>query len=113
MAAAATVVDTAAMVVDTAADMPVTAAGMVATADMWPMAAIWAMWATVDMLLFTAGASSMAAALSMAVHIGSVDATTAESRYGHVRRWYGGRWWPYGVGSCWAPSPIGYVWTCG
>jgi hypothetical protein len=33
--------------------------------------------------------------------------------YGHVRRWYGGRWWPYGVGSCWAPSPIGYVWTCG
>ena len=33
--------------------------------------------------------------------------------YGTGRRWYGGRWWPYGVGSCWAPSPIGYVWTCG
>jgi hypothetical protein len=33
--------------------------------------------------------------------------------YGHVRRWYGGRWWPYGVGSCWTSSPIGYVWTCG
>ena len=33
--------------------------------------------------------------------------------YGHVRRWYGGRWWPYGVGSCWAPSPIGFVWICG
>ena len=33
--------------------------------------------------------------------------------YGHVRRWYGGRWWPYGVGSCWAPSPIGFVWVCG
>jgi hypothetical protein len=33
--------------------------------------------------------------------------------YGHVRRWYGGRWWPYGVGRCWAPSPIGYVWVCG
>ncbi len=33
--------------------------------------------------------------------------------YGTGRRWYGGRWWPYGVGSFWAPSPIGYVWTCG
>jgi hypothetical protein len=33
--------------------------------------------------------------------------------YGHARRWYGGRWWAYGVGSCWAPSPIGYVWVCG
>jgi hypothetical protein len=33
--------------------------------------------------------------------------------YGHARRWYGGRWWPYGVGECWAPSPIGFVWTCG
>lgn len=32
--------------------------------------------------------------------------------YGHARRWYGGRWWPYGVGSCWALSPIGYVWIC-
>jgi hypothetical protein len=33
--------------------------------------------------------------------------------YGTGRRWYGGRWYPYGVGGCWAPSPIGYVWTCG
>ena len=33
--------------------------------------------------------------------------------YGTGRRFYGGRWWPYGVGSCWTPSPIGYVWTCG
>jgi hypothetical protein len=32
--------------------------------------------------------------------------------YGTGRRWYGGRWWPYGVGSCWSPSPIGYVWVC-
>ncbi len=29
------------------------------------------------------------------------------------RRWYGGRWWPYGVGSCWSPTPGGYVWVCG
>jgi hypothetical protein len=33
--------------------------------------------------------------------------------YGQARRWYGGRWWPYGVGRCWAPSPIGFVWICG
>ena len=33
--------------------------------------------------------------------------------YGRGRHWYGGRWWPYGVGVCWAPSPIGYVWVCG
>ncbi len=33
--------------------------------------------------------------------------------YGTGRHYYGGRWWPYGVGSCWTPSPIGYVWTCG
>ena len=33
--------------------------------------------------------------------------------YGTGRRWYGGRWWPYGVGTCWRPSPIGYVWVCG
>ena len=31
-------------------------------------------------------------------------------RGGEYRR---GRWWPYGVGSCWRPSPIGYVWICG
>ncbi len=33
--------------------------------------------------------------------------------YGTGRRWYGGRWYAYGVGSCWRPSPIGYVWICG
>jgi len=33
--------------------------------------------------------------------------------YGTGRRWYGGRWWSYGVGTCWRPSPIGYVWVCG
>jgi len=33
--------------------------------------------------------------------------------YGTGRRWYGGRWWPYGVGTCWRPSPVGYVWVCG
>jgi hypothetical protein len=32
---------------------------------------------------------------------------------GGGRRWYGGRWWPYGVGSCWSPVPGGYVWVCG
>jgi hypothetical protein len=32
--------------------------------------------------------------------------------YGAGRRYWGGRWWPYGVGSCWRPSPIGYVWIC-
>jgi hypothetical protein len=33
--------------------------------------------------------------------------------YGTGRRFWGGRWWPYGVGSCWRPSPIGFVWVCG
>jgi hypothetical protein len=33
--------------------------------------------------------------------------------YGTGRRYWGGRYWPYGVGSCWRPSPIGYVWVCG
>ena len=32
--------------------------------------------------------------------------------YGTGRRYWNGRWWPYGVGSCWSPSPIGYVWVC-
>ena len=32
--------------------------------------------------------------------------------YGTGRRFYGGRWWSYGVGTCWRPSPIGYVWVC-
>jgi hypothetical protein len=32
---------------------------------------------------------------------------------GGGRRWYGGRWWSYGVGSCWSPIPGGFVWVCG
>jgi hypothetical protein len=30
-----------------------------------------------------------------------------------VRRFYAGRWWPYGVGTCWRTTPIGFVWVCG
>jgi hypothetical protein len=34
--------------------------------------------------------------------------------YGARRHWYGGRWWRYGVGSCWRVTPGGYsVWVCG
>jgi hypothetical protein len=33
--------------------------------------------------------------------------------YGTGRRFWRGRWWAYGVGSCWRASPIGYVWICG
>jgi hypothetical protein len=33
--------------------------------------------------------------------------------YGTGRRFWNGRWWPYGVGSCWRNSPIGFVWVCG
>lgn len=33
--------------------------------------------------------------------------------YGHVRRYWRGRWWAYGVGSCWRLTPEGYyVWIC-
>lgn len=32
--------------------------------------------------------------------------------YGSGRRYWHGRWWPYGVGSCWRNSPIGFVWVC-
>lgn len=33
--------------------------------------------------------------------------------YGHVRRYWRGRWWAYGVGSCWRLTPDGYyVWVC-
>ena len=31
----------------------------------------------------------------------------------HARRFWHGRWYPYGVGSCWQWSPVGYVWICG
>jgi hypothetical protein len=33
--------------------------------------------------------------------------------YGTGRRYWRGRWWPYGVGSCWRNTPIGFVWVCG
>lgn len=33
--------------------------------------------------------------------------------YGTGRRYWNGRWWAYGVGTCWRASPIGYVWVCG
>jgi hypothetical protein len=33
--------------------------------------------------------------------------------YGPRRRFWNGRWWPYGVGSCWRSTPIGFVWVCG
>lgn len=33
--------------------------------------------------------------------------------YGARRRYWRGRWWAYGVGSCWRSTPIGYVWICG
>ena len=33
--------------------------------------------------------------------------------YGARRHYWGGRWWAYGVGSCWRLAPIGYVWVCG
>lgn len=33
--------------------------------------------------------------------------------YGTGRRYWNGRWWPYGVGTCWRRSPIGFVWVCG
>lgn len=32
--------------------------------------------------------------------------------YGARRRFWHGRWWPYGVGTCWRATPIGYVWVC-
>src|SRR6185437_14279229 len=33
--------------------------------------------------------------------------------YGARRRFWHGRWWPYGVGTCWRSTPIGFVWVCG
>jgi hypothetical protein len=27
--------------------------------------------------------------------------------------WWGGRWWGgYGIGPCWAFTPVGWVWNC-
>jgi hypothetical protein len=47
------------------------------------------------------------------VRRGAVGVGVGVGVVGTGRRWYGGRWWPYGVGSCWLPSPGGYVWVCG
>lgn len=33
--------------------------------------------------------------------------------YGPRRHYWNGRWYPYGVGACWLPTEIGYVWVCG
>jgi hypothetical protein len=33
--------------------------------------------------------------------------------YGPQRHYWRGRWYAYGVGSCWLPTPIGFVWVCG
>jgi hypothetical protein len=33
--------------------------------------------------------------------------------YGPRRHYWRGQWYAYGVGRCWMPSPIGYVWICG
>jgi hypothetical protein len=33
--------------------------------------------------------------------------------YGHNGHYWNGRYYAYGVGSCWALTPIGYVWVCG
>lgn len=33
--------------------------------------------------------------------------------YGHRRHYWRGRWYAYGVGSCWLATPIGFVWVCG
>jgi len=33
--------------------------------------------------------------------------------YGTGPRFWRGQWFAYGMGPCWAWSPIGYVWVCG
>jgi hypothetical protein len=33
--------------------------------------------------------------------------------YGPRRHYWRGRWYAYGVGSCWLPTPVGFVWVCG
>src|SRR5262245_4197310 len=39
--------------------------------------------------------------------------TTGSIWYGIGRRFWRGRWYAYGVGPCWRPSPIDFVWICG
>jgi hypothetical protein len=31
--------------------------------------------------------------------------------FGGPRFWHG-RYWAYGIGPCWAPTPEGFVWVC-
>ena len=64
------------------------------------------------MLVCAAEAFTSASASELA-GVASAAAITAAGWYGTGRRWYGGRWWAYGVGRCWRMSPIGYVWVCG
>jgi hypothetical protein len=33
--------------------------------------------------------------------------------HGHGGHWWHGRYWGYGVGSCWRWTPAGYIWICG
>jgi hypothetical protein len=33
--------------------------------------------------------------------------------YGPSRHYWRGQWYAYGIGRCWMPSPIDYVWICG
>ncbi|SRR5258706_11146910 len=42
---------------------------------------------------------------------GGPRVVTPGRHYGHGR-WFGGVWYPWG-GTCWARTPIGWVWTCG
>ena len=32
---------------------------------------------------------------------------------GTLGTWYHGRYWDYGIGPCWRPTPVGFVWICG
>ena len=54
------------------------------------------------------------------IYRGAVAGAVVGRRYyggvyhGHGRCYWHGRWWPYGVGSCWRITPDGYyVWVCG
>jgi hypothetical protein len=54
-------------------------------------------------------ASSIVSALAIPASRGS-----AGHHGGHHRgHWYHGRYWGYGIGSCWRWTPYGYVWICG
>jgi hypothetical protein len=44
------------------------------------------------------------------VHVGSGPGVRVA---GGGRRFWHGRWYPYGVGPCWQLAPGGYVWVCG